>query len=93
MWKWCDCLDRRVNVLEVVVRCRTGWVYYKGEKIMSTNKNYYKISEERLIGLLSCEAEMIELENAGVDNWSGYGEIDWEVLENEEVCLKDYELL
>ena len=34
----------------------------------------YIIDEDRLVQLLAAEAEMCDLDNAGVDNWSFYGE-------------------
>lgn len=52
---------------------------------------YYKVSEKELIRLLSSEAELLELESAGVDNWSGYGEVDWGGLYNTEISLDGYE--
>jgi hypothetical protein len=41
----------------------------------------YKITEKRLIELLDYEGKCIGLENAGVDNWCGYDEVDWEEIE------------
>jgi hypothetical protein len=43
--------------------------------------NYYKISEKRLKELLDYEGTCIGLENAGVDNWCGYDEVDWDDIE------------
>jgi hypothetical protein len=55
------------------------------------SNKFYKISENRLRELLSTEAELIELEIMGVDNWSGYGECDWESIEGVEMDLSDFE--
>jgi hypothetical protein len=35
------------------------------------------IEEEDLYELLLCESQLWELTGAGVDNWEGYGEVDW----------------
>lgn len=48
-----------------------------------SNEKYYKISEKRLIELLECELELNELECLGVDNWSGYNEVEWEYIDGE----------
>lgn len=37
---------------------------------------FYKISENELIDLLESEYMLLELQNAGVDNWPGYEEAD-----------------
>jgi hypothetical protein len=41
----------------------------------------YKITEKRLKELLDYEGKCIGLENAGVDNWCGYDEVDWDDIE------------
>lgn len=56
-------------------------------------QNFYKISEEDLLSLLSERDELSELECAGVDNWCGYEEVDWQALEECEYDLSDYELI
>ena len=43
---------------------------------------YYKVSEDKLKELITHEWELLELENAGVDNWGGYEETE-EILEEE----------
>ena len=55
------------------------------------SNKFYKISENRLRELLSTEVELIELENMGVDNWSGYGDCDWEGMDESEMDLSDFE--
>lgn len=41
-------------------------------------EQHYKISESRLLELLEIESELIDLENSGVDNWSGYEEGEYQ---------------
>jgi hypothetical protein len=43
----------------------------------------YIISEDRLTGLLRSETMLEQLEAWGVDNWSGYEEMDWDVINGE----------
>lgn len=54
-------------------------------------ENQYKISYSRLMELLVSEAELTALENGGVDNWSGWGECDWESTYEECMDLSMFE--
>jgi len=55
------------------------------------SNKFYKISENRLRELLSTEAELIELENMGVDNLGCYGDCDWESIEGVVMDLSVFE--
>lgn len=47
--------------------------------------NYYKISEDELVGLLTAYHRLTALDECGVNNWSWYGENFNEYLKE---CLK-----
>lgn len=45
-------------------------------------EEFVMVNVEEYKRLLAAEAELEELEAAGVDNWSGYGEVEWASLED-----------
>lgn len=44
---------------------------------------------ERYLSLMRSEAELIELEAAGVDNWQGYDEVNWEAVNEQMKKLEE----
>jgi hypothetical protein len=53
---------------------------------------FYKVPEARLRELVATEADLVSLEAHGVDNWSGYGDVEWSS-EEEDVSLSEFEEL
>lgn len=45
---------------------------------------YVLIPASEYVALLDTNEELSGLVGAGVDNWSGYGEVDWESVEAEQ---------
>ena len=62
------------EVMNAVQRAKAG---ARNEVI---DEKFYKVSESELLGLLANSSELQYLEAAGVDNWSGYGELKEEIL-------------
>lgn len=42
--------------------------------------NTVTIKTADYLALIRSDLELTELENAGVDNWEGYGELDWDAI-------------
>jgi hypothetical protein len=53
---------------------------------MSKKEEYVLITATEYINLLNESEELSGLEGMGVDNWSGYGEVEWN--EIEEACAQ-----
>lgn len=51
-------------------------------------KEYVLITASEYESLLNDSDELSELNATGVDNWSGYGECDWEELEANELQIE-----
>ena len=62
------------EVMNAVQRAKAG---ARNEVI---DEKFYKVSESELLELLANNAELQYLEAAGVDSWSGYGELKEEIL-------------
>lgn len=62
------------EVMNAVQRAKAG---ARNEVI---DEKFYKVSESELLELLANSSELQYLEAAGVDNWSGYGELKEEIL-------------
>ena len=62
------------EVMNAIQRAKAG---ARNEVI---DEKFYKVSESELLGLLANSSELQYLEAAGVDNWSGYGELKEEIL-------------
>lgn len=52
-------------------------------------EEFVLISSERLQNLLDAESELDSLEAAGVDNWEGYSDVDWEEVFQEQTTNAD----
>jgi hypothetical protein len=49
---------------------------------------FYKVPEARLRELVATEDDLVSLEAHGVDNWSGYHDLEWS--SEEDVSLSEF---